>query len=454
MVLPFFSQAQTLVQEAFESALASDAKARKAEAGKRIDYYHDSQLSYIEEMLQSRYTEPDKFKPAFLNITKKIINVLGMTYLKPALREIEGSASDQEIYTEIIKSSALPIKMKTASRYVKLLKTIMLRPVWRRGKLEIDILTPDVLDVGTGETPEQLEWIVITHHPESGRNEEIEYSLWTADAVRRLNYRGQEIGNEPNPYGVLPFVPLWDRVPTTDFWVSGGDDLINAQEVIYEQLTNLGYTMKFQSFGVMVLKGQSDSQIQFGPGHAVHVGENEDVKFESTKSPFKDALSVIEFTLKQVAIMHGISASMLSTDVTEESGVSKIVGNRELDELRTDDLALFAVYEERLFDMIRTVWNTHNPGRQISATARLLLDFYDPKPPQTVIEKSAEWEFLLGSRIISAVDVAMERNPDLKTREDAIEYLQSIAEETKEIENFMTDREFDSRLEEEENEFE
>jgi hypothetical protein len=105
-----------------------------------------------------------------------------------------------------------------------------------------------------------------------------------------------------------------------------------------------------------------------------------------------------------------------------------MVGNAELEEMRADDLALFARYEDQLFDLVRTVWNAHNPGRPISPEAVLWCEFYHPEPTQTPLEKTRNWRDLLDMGIISRVDIVMALNPDLD-RDQAIAQLKQTQEE-------------------------
>jgi hypothetical protein len=105
------------------------------------------------------------------------------------------------------------------------------------------------------------------------------------------------------------------------------------------------------------------------------------------------------------------------------------VGNRELMEQRADEIELFRVYERRLFEAMRTVWNHHNPGRRISDKAALRVDFYDIKESTSLTDQVATWESMLAMGVISEVDVIMERNPDLKTREEAIAQLEKVRAE-------------------------
>lgn len=407
-------------------------RARKTEAAKRLDYYHDTQADYLLEQLAAVFAEPEALTPVFVNAVKKIINNLSAVYMRDAVREIKGTEQDQAIFREIADACGLPIKLKTASRYTKLLKTILLRPVWRQGRMDLDILTGEVLDVTTGATPEDLKSVLITHYPESGRQDELTFTHWTAEVIQSIDYRGNVVGEEPNPYRTLPFIPCWDRSPTSSFWLSGGDDLINVQDAINERLTDLAYLCRTQSYGVGFIKGAGKTggaSLKAGPGTLVELSENGELGFTSQKAQIAQLISAIDFMITQAALCNGLSASTLSTKVVRESGVAKTAGNRELEELRRDDIALWRRYEQQLFSMFRIVWNHHNAGRKISKEAALRIDFYDPKPQTTPKEQAEMWTALVALGVVSPVDIILERNPDLKDREQAKQYLERIKEE-------------------------
>ena len=426
----FSSNASKTVQNLFDLASRQANTARKEEAAKRLDYYRDAQVDHIQAQLAAKFTEPSKLTPAFVNIVKKVTNNLAMTYLEPPKREVDGSQKDQEIFTEIANTTGLDGKLKLASRYAKLLKSIMLRPVWRGGRLDLDLLTPNILDVEVGESPEDLLSVLVTHYGASNRVEEITYSLWTAEEFKRLNYRGQEISSEANPYQRIPFLPIWDALPTDSFWLEGGGDLVALQEAINLKLTDLLYTLEHQAFGVGWISGLGGGgKIKVDPGHMVSLPVDGKLGYANTEAPIEAVVAAIDKLVKWAAVSNGLPASSLSTDPTEESGLSKIVSNRELDELRRDDVALFRRYESQLFDLCRTIWNAHNPNRKISDKAKLRVDFYDPKPQVPPSEQAQTWERLEELGVISAVDIALERNPDLKTREEALAHLLALQDE-------------------------
>jgi hypothetical protein len=231
-------------------------QARKQEAAKRLDYYHDEQLSHLEVRLNELFSDPSSMVKVELNLVKKIINNLAQVYRENPIRTIEGTEKEQEIFSKLAVTCGLNIKLKQASRYCKLLKTILLRPVWRNNKLDLDILTGNILDVETGEGPEILEKVLVADYGNSDKIEDVSYSLWTATSWKKLDYRGNIIEQKPNPYKVLPFLPVFDYPPTSSsFWLAGGDDLISLQEAINIKLVDLIYLLSQQSFGVGYIKG-------------------------------------------------------------------------------------------------------------------------------------------------------------------------------------------------------
>lgn len=130
-------------------------------------FYHDQQLEYPKEAIELNYAKPENVTPFFINVVKKVVNNLVMVYLRDAQRVVEGSKADQERLQAMLKQSALNVKIKTVSRYVKLLKTVLIRPVWRGERLDLDIITPELIDVFCGDTPEDLQKVIVTHYGQS-----------------------------------------------------------------------------------------------------------------------------------------------------------------------------------------------------------------------------------------------------------------------------------------------
>lgn len=436
----FAPHSNSITDNAFRNAGLSAQQQRKNATALQLDLYNGALTDHLLAQIQRVYKNPEQISPVSINIIKKIVNRLGCVYLADATRTIDGGEQDQAIYGSIEDSAGLPTKMKTANRLSKLCGNALLRPVWRGGKMALDVLTGDILDVVTGDSPEELVSVTVTHWPDNGKSNEITYTVWTSAEVTHLDYRGAVTATEQNPYGVLPFVPVWGTPPTDSFWQVGSEDLVLVQNAINERLTDLCHTLRFQSFGVGYVKGTKGNKtnsgdMALGPGSMVFLPENGEVGFVSPKAPVEDVLEAIDRMMKWAAVSYSLPASSMSLDPTQESGVSKIVSNSELEELRRDDIAQFAKVEDQLFRLFRTVWNVHNPDSLISEAATLRADFYDPKPTVTATEQIKEWQGLLELGLISPVDILIQQNPDL-TPDMARAKLLQIRDDLKEFQSF------------------
>jgi hypothetical protein len=355
------------------------------------------------------------------------------------MRTLEnGTEKDLNIYKQLLESSAFNAKMKQAHRYTKLLKTILLRPVWRSDSLQLDILTGNILDVVTGDSPDQLEKVLITDYGTSEKFENIEYSLWTAEEWQRLDYRGNPIESKTNPYGVLPFLPVFDYIPpSSTFWLPGLDALISLQEAINLKLSDLLYLIKMQSFGVGYIKGSEGGNIHVDPGTLVQLGNdpNSEIGFESQKAQIEQVVEAIDKLLKWACVSHGLSAGSMSTEPVDQSGISKSWDSRELAENRKDDIELWRSYEKQLFMIVRTVYNQHTTGQKISESATLSIDFADPEKHSMNLQEQTQADDLrITQGVLSPVDILLRDNPDFQhDREKALAHLIRIREEIRQL---------------------
>jgi hypothetical protein len=433
----FNSKVPAVIADTLKQFQHSETQARKAEAIKRIDYYRSEQDQYTLDSIAKWSAKPNELTPLQINIVRKVINQLACVYIEPARRIVEGGEKDQQLFTDIAKTSMLDSLMKQAQRYAKLLKTVLLRPVWRNGTLEIDLLTGDIVDVATGDSPRDLKSVMVTHWPSNGKAQEVTYSLWTPETFQRLDWRGNIVDDQPNPYGILPFVACWDSLPVDSFWVTGGADLISAQSAINEKLVDLLHVIRWQSFAVGWIKSRrhgpdSDNPypLTIGPGSFVQLENDPEMGlgFESPQAPIQETWEVIRDIIQQAGIANGLSAHSLTAKVSDESGISKIVSNQELMEKRRDDIELWRRYETQLFDVIKTVWNVHNPGKKFSDKASMRIDFADLTDPDQETADGLKWQQLIDAGQASPIDWAIARNPDLN-RETAKEFLIQIRKE-------------------------
>ena len=234
-----------------------------------------------------------------------------------------------------------------------------------------------------------------------------------------------------NPYGVLPFVPLFERLPDDQFWLPGGDDLIEAQTAINVALANLWRSVETQAHGQAWASGISANEVlSFGPDRAIALPQGGQFGFASPNSPIASILSAIEFLLRQTAATHGVGSDVFDLSKVAESGSAKHAGRIDLKEERLDDIAMARIAEARLFEVVKAVVNTHSPGT-IPDNATVAVDFAELMDQLTEAEQLENTRTKIELGLWSPVDAVLALNPDgYPDREAAVRELQRRRDES------------------------
>jgi hypothetical protein len=123
----------------------------------------------------------------------------------------------------------------------------------------------------------------------------------------------------------------------------------------------------------------------------------------------------------------------VTTDISAASGISKFWDSQELSEMRVEDKILWSAYEQKLFDLMRIVHNTHSTDK-LSDSAALKVNFADPsRPAQSPLDEAEAYKFYYDMGVMSPVDILMQKDNDLRSREEALERLKIIRSEIKQL---------------------
>lgn len=414
--------------------LVQGSSKRKAESDKRIQFYHDSQSDETFRLIAHRFSDPATFHVFTVNMVKRIIDKRATTYrVSPKRTFLNWNQTDGEA---LYRSANIDGILKRASRYTKLLKTCALRVAWVDGQPVVYLITPSILDVEASD-PERPSRMIVTHR--ASRPEDVTYSDWTASAYTTRDHRGNVIGNPDNqdgvnPYGVLPFVPLFDFLPDADFFLPGGEDLIESQQAVNVALANLWRSVETQAHGQAVAVGVNPTtKLETGPNRAILLPQGGSFNYAAPNSPIGDILEAIEFLMRQTAATNAVGSEVFDLSKSAISGSAQAAARIDLREARSDDVAMARVAEARLFEVIKRVVNTHRPG-SIPEDATLRVDFAEERDDVTEQESLANAKSKQELGIWSPVDALMAFNPDgYSTREEAFQELMRRKDETQEI---------------------
>ncbi len=429
------------IRELFLASRRAAAEGYKRDIEKRLDYYNDRQLPYLLELISQQFVHADPLsvQPHFFNIVKPIINEISMVYRSGARRTLvrDGGGDVDEavvaVWEFIQRTSSYDMIMKTVNRMVNLCKTVLVKPSFRAGGIKLDILTPNLVDVVVDEDdPTEAVGIAYIRPLQNGiSGPRVVYHYWDSERYLRISPTGEILDNPGNPeginpYGVLPFVRFCSQVPLDDFFVKGGDDLIVAQDNINIKLTQLNYIVKMQSFSVPVLVGYTGSErIVVSPGKPVVVPLGSvgmqgapDFRFETPHPQIAELIKLLEHEIIRIFRAYGIGSADFSLQGEVKSGFALVMENLKLLESRENELPFYEDAEEKLFEVIKRVWNYHcrflPPGHPhrgviIPEDVHLQVSVNDISLPKPTAEEVAEWRFMFEHKLATPIDFLMRR---------------------------------------------
>ena len=403
--------------------LIQKEKARKAAAALRLKYYYGSQSEDLLALISAKWSKPDQFRLFAINLVRKVCDKRAMVYLEKPRRTFTGM--DQATGEAVYRGMRADLVLKKANRLTKLLKTTALQVQWSPAGPILAVVTPNILDVVAAD-PWFPSEIIVTHPGE--REDQTTYSHWSLYSYVRRDSRGTPVvvdgnPNGVNPYGILPFVPCFDRDPDDRFFLPGGEDLIEAQRAVNVALVNLWRAIELQSHGQAWATGVPVSEaLAVGPDRAVTLPDGGSFGYAAPNTPVEAVLKALEFVIKQTAVAHDLACNVFELSPRAESAAAKVTENRDLLEARQDDLELWRSYEAQLFEVVKRVANTHQPG-SIPEAATMTVDFGEIVENVSETERLDGYQRRLDLGVWSPVDVLLADNPDL-TRDQAIAELQ------------------------------
>jgi len=448
------------------------SRERRKDMQKRIDYYYDKQLEYLELALENQFNHPDRLRlqKEMHNITQMIIDELAVLYNEEPTREIQSSLKgedispeDKDFYNDLMKAARINLVMQTASRLTKLCKTVLIRVVWRNERIEYDILTPNVFDVVSNVVDQtQLEAVVYTNKVDIQNDDtqakklnqdqfqenenDVVFTFWsktnhfifTRHITKVGNYEAQliEVEGNPgdiNPYGILPFIVLRDGEPLGDFWIDGGEDLIQANEINNVKLTETNNLTKMQAFGIPVRKGAPNAgqELSFDPSLIIDIPADQgdikgaDFKFVSPDAKIEEMHMDCEKRIKRTATKNNLNPERFSSSGQKSSAAAMQLRAADQNKILQQDKPFYRDFEKEIFEVTRVVNNFHNT-KKIPDSAELFIDFKDVEVPVTVEDQDAHNILMFNNGLLSKAQWLIDENPDVRTIDQALQMLVDI----------------------------
>lgn len=434
----------------FKSFLArSDAKRQEIFQDFATFYFNDY-LGIVDILQKSTLNNPfsaetlKRLEFQHIDIISKVLNRLTAGIYNPQpSRYIEIEDKNQyqienEKFWDLLKQMNYSVKMKETFRRAKYFNTVLAMPVYNvhSKKMRLDIYNPNDIAVTTTEDYNELHSVVIRKADRTGN---IYYSVWTPEQHFNI-IGGKKTALEDNPKMNNPFNPI---IPISTLRMKEGIDFFGEpnwnlylnQKYFDIRLTDFDRselnTVYQLWFGINTDFKENETFTPNTIKQVNNVSQDDREPSLNSISPNVDYTSVrenIDWKMKTMLSSAGLSANSGSTEIVDQSGVSKLIDELELQEIREEDKEVLKHFEVDLLNKIVMVNNFYAKDK-INDTAKICIEFSEEKATESIENKKSRREMEKSYFYKNEVDFAME---DLNLSEaEAIERINYVKAQNK-----------------------
>lgn len=395
-----------LIRDKLTEAKLMNSQLKREEIRKFLDYYSGTSTdSYIK-----RYFSGDAFSeipPSVTNFTRKFINKISRIYTLGAMRTT-GNAS--ELYNSLIPTK--DVRMKHSERMTRLLGTIANRVFWDGERFDYRPIY--YFEAYFGDDPFKPEAIIyplLNKTSDLSNTMGLQWGYWDAEKYAVLNEDGKVLEEQPNPYGILPFVFTHREDQIDSFFVEGASDIVNCNEQVNIGLTEMNLGMRFNMFGQPWVRGLRGDQniLRTGSNEILDMGDEGEYNITSPNGNVEEAINNIKFQIELVASNNHLWIQWAESGGEVPSGISLMIKDLERKEDYFDDIALWRLYEKDFYNVERVIAGYNG----INLPEDFGIDFEEVEYPTTVQDQILKDEFSLNHNLTTRAKIMVRDNKDL-----------------------------------------
>ena len=399
-----------IIKESLEFLKVYNHKRREFYVNKLLDYYSgNNTANYIADNF-----DLDAFKevpPYEANITKKFINKMSRIYTVGADRNVSQQYTDLTMLKDT--------KMKHIERMTRLIGSIAVRIKFSEyeGKNYFDYQPIYYFHPFFGEdpfVPVAITYPLMQNVEDASSSEEMQYIHWNDTNYTIFNEDGAILMQEDHNLGVLPFVFTHREHQCDSFYVEGANDIMNANEHINMTMTEMQLGLRFQMFGQPVVSGADlGSRQRFGSDVILELPNEAEYDIKSPAGDIEKVIENVKFQMELVAQNNHLFVQFAQDGGETPSGIALKIKDLERFEDYQDDLALWTLYEHKMYKIERNIASAFN----ISLPEKFNLDFNEPEYPMTVQDQILLDNHRLQLNLVSEAELMLEYNKDLTLEE-------------------------------------
>jgi hypothetical protein len=414
--------AREIIQDSLTNFKEEQAKARREEVRKSLDYYSGSLTDqYIEG-----YFKSDAFQeiPHYnTNIVKKFINRMSSIYTIGAKRNV----NENYIDLTVVKNA----RMKQMERMTRLLGSTATYVMYDEVEQRFDYRPIYYFEPYFGDNPYRPEAIVypMMHgHADLSDTNELMYAYWDSELHLKFNENGDILEEVQHNLGVLPFVFTHREEQLDSFFVEGASDLVSANEHINITMTEMQLGLRFQMFGQPVVTGiiSDNSNVRAGSDEILTLPEGSNYNIVSPQGNVRDVIENIKWQIELVALNNHLFITFAQSGGEVPSGISLMIKDLERHEDFMDDKELYRQYEKEFYKVEYALSEINSLG--LPQPSEFKVDFAEVEYPMTTQDKIMLNEYKLKHNLSTEAQLLAEENKDL-----SIEDAKKIIEDNRQI---------------------
>jgi len=419
--------AREIIQDSLTHFKEEQAKARREEVRKFLDYYSGSLTDqYIEG-----YFKSDAFQeiPHYnTNIVKKFVNRMSKIYTIGAKRNVN------ERYDQL--TSVKNARMKQMERMTRLLGTCATYVMYDEMEERFEYRPIYYFEPYFGDNPYKPEAIVypMMHgHADINDTNDLMYAYWDSELHMKFDENGNVLEEIEHNLGVLPFVFSHREEQLDSFFVEGASDLVSANEHINITMTEMQLGLRFQMFGQPVVTGlvSDNANVRAGSDEILTLPEGSNYNIVSPEGNVRDVIENIKWQIELVALNNHLFVTFAQSGGEVPSGISLMIKDLERHEDFIDDKELYRQYEKDFYKVEYALSNQNSLG--LPDPADFKVDFSEVEYPMTTQDKIMLNEYKLKHNLTTQAHLLAEENKDL-TIEDAQRVIEENAQVNQPVE--------------------
>lgn len=426
-----------------------------AEIERAVAYLTNNAAMYATKALRQQFPNTAQYmSPVDLGLYRRFIVEQSRALVGRWSLDLVGASEEQAaLWADVQARVHIRRKLVEVARRANALRKVFVRVTWDARQLcvRLTMFAPHKVHLpyaADATRLEDLDRLALELAPvRSGPLMEKRREVWTRGEgamVWIVNERGTSLAEGPNPYAddagqsIIPLVEFTTVDPDDGAWQLPDAQLLGAAEAINAQLTNAWHVAKLGVYGQPISERTSEGtddewpgEVPRGPEVVIDVPRGRTYRVDTVNAGVEKLEGLVTSLIGQTEASASLPpGSVLQGSRTVPSGVALLIERAPLDELRQDHLDLLTPSIERLADVVRWVWNAHQPSnstRLMKLPAKFTAGAVHP--PLGVAERAQADEAQIRIGTSSAVRVLM-RDRGL-SREDAMALAAEIAAENR-----------------------